>query len=165
MKKIRSQDKAICLISLRRRHRKTKKEGKEVLRDVVKKCVKTEKRQGECRFCQQIMAVEAPRAWKDSDIDELVTETCSCEKAQQYSRKKQRVEKMETNIEETFSKDAFFLPEEARTLMKAAALQIMESKIDSIQVKRDDVVFSVKENGDGALQIGATKKVETGSKV
>ena len=47
-------------------------------------------RTGGCRFCGQMITVEAPGEWEEEKIDELATECCECQEAENYAYKKKK---------------------------------------------------------------------------
>ena len=77
-----------------------------MLKDEVKKYKELETVTGGCRFCGQVMQVEAPPGCGEDVIEELVAESCSCTEAQLYEASKRRQERAHEKIELLFGEQA-----------------------------------------------------------
>lgn len=70
--------------------------------DKLKKCRDAggmmETRTGACKFCGQVTVEEMPMEWVQEDINEYVTEICTCDGAEYYRRKKKQKERAHERI-------------------------------------------------------------------
>lgn len=57
---------------------------------------------GTCRFCGQMGTVNALPGWDVSQVNESVTCRCQCEKAKEYTKQKEQVQKAKARITEVF---------------------------------------------------------------
>ena len=91
--------------------------------------------QGCCRFCGQIVVVEAPEECTVEKLDELATGECQCDEAKRYQIKKKRKEKANKAIEEQFGENSKHpLMEDIKQYLKTAADMIVEYRINSVTV-------------------------------
>lgn len=90
-------------------------------------------RTGGCRFCGQIITVEAPGGWEEEEIDELATECCGCEEAKNYAFKKKRKERALEAISKQFGpyQETGIIREGTMELLAEIADQVVEDKTQS----------------------------------
>lgn len=61
---------------------------------------------GTCRFCGQMGTVDARAGLTEAEINDLVTCHCGCDKANEYAKQKEQVQKAKARILETFGSEA-----------------------------------------------------------
>lgn len=90
-------------------------------------------RTGGCRFCGQMITVEAPGEWEEEEIDELATECCECQEAENYAYKKRRKERAAEAILKQFGpyQKTGIIREGTMELLAEIADQVVEDKIQS----------------------------------
>lgn len=88
-------------------------------------------REGGCRCCGQIVAMEAPIGWNDNTLDEAATEQCDCERARIYTRQKKQKEKARKAIEAEFGEKGSGINEEVEALLIDLSEKVVEMKITS----------------------------------
>lgn len=103
---------------------KEKREGKKLITAT-----------GTCRFCKQLATLETLEEWTQKEIDELITETCDCAFAGDYTHKKKKKERAHDKIEMLFVKDeTVVVYEDTVELLHKAVSPICEGNIQSITV-------------------------------
>ena len=90
-------------------------------------------RTGGCRFCGQMITVEAPGEWEEEKIDELATECCECQEAENYAYKKRRKERAKKAILDQFGLylERGAIDETTMDLLSAVTDQVVEDKIQA----------------------------------
>lgn len=111
---------------------------------------------GECRFCGQSKMLHTAMKWNQEDCNEAATEMCTCAKADAYSKRKRRKEKIYSSIEENFGESSNTPLPAVKEIMEAAAQPIIEYKIDSVTVKVNNAKFTMSMTSKGAVKIGRT---------
>ena len=117
-------------------------------------------RTGGCRFCGQIITVEAPGGWEEEEIDELATECCGCEEAKNYAFKKKRKERALEAISKQFGpyKEMGIVKEETIDLLERIVDQVVEDKIKSGTIDiRDGLKAKIGITAKGAIKVERSK--------
>ena len=115
----------------------------------------TESRRGACRFCGQISIVEVPVDWEDDKVDDLVTETCKCDKAEVYRYKQSRKDKAVAGIEKQFGEER--VSKEAMDILKEAVNMVLDGHCDTVQINVGNIKGKVSINAKGAIKVEKTK--------
>ena len=117
-------------------------------------------RTGGCRFCGQIVTIEAPGGWEEEEIDELATECCGCEEAKSYTFKKKRKERAIEAISKQFGpyKEMGIVKEETIDLLERIVDQVVEDKIKSGTIDiRDGLKAKIGITAKGAIKVERSK--------
>ena len=123
---------------------------------------------GVCRFCGQIKSVEVPEEWDDEKLDELVAESCNCDVAMRYQKKKKRREGAEEKLKEILEYEAEddedgMVPDDAKELSYVALEKILEGPINQITVETENgIKIKMKKNTKGYVRM-ERKKTKTKS--
>ena len=96
-----------------------------------------ETRTGACRFCGQAMVEEMPMEWAQEDINEYVTEMCSCDSAAYYQRKKKQKERAHERVVFKFGEgnQLEVTPERAESLLHEIVELVGDEEIRSATVE------------------------------
>ncbi len=105
--------------------------------------------------------MKAPKEWEQDKIDELSTESCSCNDAKVYTKRKERLEKAEKIIHDTFSKPKMQITDQAIETLKRASACMIAREFDSIQLKCGEVTATIT-TGDGKIIISGSRKEKEG---
>ena len=132
-----------------------------MLKNDVKNAKKVTDREGGCKFCGQIAILKAPKEWEQDKIDELATESCSCNDAKVYTKRKERLEKAEKIIHDTFSKPKMQITDQAIETLKRASACMIAREFDSLQLRCGEVTATISA-GDGKIIISGTRKEKEG---
>ncbi|MCI8627355.1 MAG: hypothetical protein HFI40_14010 [Lachnospiraceae bacterium] len=90
---------------------------------------------GFCRFCGQATTRKALPEWTQEEINELATEFCDCFTAEDYTRKKNRMERAYERIDMLFVEDETVpVDESVVTLLREAVSPMCEDFIQSISI-------------------------------
>ena len=90
---------------------------------------------GFCRFCGQATTRKALPEWRQEEINELATEFCDCFTAEDYTRKKNRMERAYERIDMLFVEDETVpVDESVVTLLREAVSPMCEDFIQSISI-------------------------------
>ena len=111
---------------------------------------------GECRFCGQSKMLHTAMPWNQEDCNEAATEMCTCAKADAYSKRKRRKEKIFSSIEKEFGEKGKTPIPAVNEIMLAAAQAIIEYKIDSVTVKVNNAKYTMSMTSKGAVKTGRT---------
>ena len=57
---------------------------------------------GTCKFCGQMGTANGKAGLSETEINELITYHCGCEKAKEYAKQKEQIQKAKARISETF---------------------------------------------------------------
>lgn len=57
---------------------------------------------GTCKFCGQMGTANGKAGLSESEVNELITCHCGCEKAKEYAKQKEQIQKAKARIAETF---------------------------------------------------------------
>lgn len=136
-----------------------------MLKNDVKQEKKVTDREGGCKFCGQIAILKAPKEWEQDKIDELATESCSCNDAKVYTKRKERLEKAEKIIHDTFSKPKMQITDQAIETLKRASACMIAREFDSLQLRCGGVTATITMAGDGKIHIKGSRKEEAGGEV
>lgn len=125
--------------------------------------VVTESSTVQCEWCGQYVAVEVTTSMTEEEIRELARETCSCEPAELYQEKKERMEKMEEKIKKLLTEKSNY-PAEIETVGKIYEMgkEILEGRIAKVSVTliNGDKV-EIAENKKGFIVVKRTEKKES----
>lgn len=117
-------------------------------------------RTGACRFCGQMATLEAPETWSDEDIDELATECCKCQEAEDYAYKKRRKERAIEAIIHQFGpyQETGIIREGTMELLAEIADQVVEAKIQSGTIEiGEGLKAKISMTAKGAVKVERSK--------
>ncbi len=116
---------------------------------------------GACRFCGQMIQLEADDKLTQPQAEELATMSCQCDKAVEYQKEKQRKEKAMKNVSVLFGEDA---PPEKRTsegivnILRAAVEEIYTGGLAKVTLNlRGGVKASISQNSKGEINVERTE--------
>lgn len=110
-----------------------------MLKDEVKGYKDLETVTGSCRFCGQLMQVEAPPGCGEDVIEELVAESCGCTEAVSYAAQKQRKERAHEKIVLLFGEQAEYpVDDKAEELLHIAVDAALAWDIEKLTVDIGD---------------------------
>lgn len=117
-----------------------------------------ETKQGACRFCGQIMALEVGDTWKPGELDELATELCECVDATCYAMQKRRKENAAKAVEEQFGPEGERCKPEVLSLLEAAVNEVAEMRVNSVTADiGNNVKAKIGMNSKGLIKVEKTK--------
>lgn len=140
-------------------------ERRTMLRDQVEDVRKREpallrQRAGGCQFCGQMITVEVPEGWKEEKIDELATECCKCQEAEDYVHKKRRKERAIEAIIHQFGpyQQKGVIKEKTMELLAEIADQVVEDKIQSGTIEiGEGLKAKIRMTAKGAVKVERSK--------
>lgn len=89
---------------------------------------------GTCRFCGQMGTVNALPGWSEKQVNESVTCRCQCDKAKEYAKQKEQIQKAKARIAEVFGTAA------GEKALDEAIVANMTSFVDMIAEKKMQAV-------------------------
>lgn len=114
-----------------------------------------------CRFCGQMIHIEAGGELTEPQAEELATMSCTCSEAVEYQKEKQRKEKALKNVSVLFGEDA---PHEKRInegivgILRAAVEEIYSGGLAKITLNlRGGVKASISQNSKGEINVERTE--------
>lgn len=114
-----------------------------------------------CRFCGQMVQIEADGELTKPQAEEMATMTCTCDRAVEYQKEKQRKEKALKNVSVLFGADA---PPEKRmgegivNLLRAAVEEIYSGGLAKVTLNlRGGVKASISQNSKGEINVERTE--------
>lgn len=117
-----------------------------------------ETKQGACRFCGQIRALEVDNTWKPAELDELATELCECVDASWYATQKRRKENAAKAVEEQFGAEGERCKPEVLSLLEAAVNEVAEMRVNSVSIDiGNNVKAKIGMNNKGLIKVEKTK--------
>ncbi|MCQ2549898.1 MAG: hypothetical protein MJ134_07645 [Lachnospiraceae bacterium] len=103
---------------------------------------------GTCKFCGQTHIVETHGELKSVKwLNDAASELGECVRARKEIRQRKAHERAEANIETIFEEN------EIGKILKEGIDAVLESKVDSITVKRDGTTGIIKLSGTGKFKI------------
>lgn len=115
---------------------------------------------GACRFCGQIIMVDALLDYTQEDIDEAATESCGCNDATEYVEKKSQKERAKERILKQFSN----FQETNRVLLEDIADAVIDEHIvkATIQISgREKCTINMDAKGKVKIKYSETRSMET----
>ncbi len=138
---------------------KTKKEG---FADLVME------KNGTCKFCGQMMAIEALISHNIYDCNEIATELCTCDPAQHYQWKKRQKTRAIRRIYQLFSTKAQekevepYMPERCVDIMIQSVDMLQGNLIEEIKLKGSNgVMAEAKITQKGIIRVKKSRKIES----
>lgn len=140
------------------------KEKKKGLTDLIIE------KNGTCKFCGQMMAIEALLSHNIYDCNEIATELCKCDPAQHYQWKKRQKTRAIRRIYQLFStKDKVpekeaepYMPENCVDIMIQSVDMLQGNVIEEIKLKGSNgVMAEVKISQKGIIRVKKTRKIES----
>lgn len=89
---------------------------------------------GTCRFCGQMGTVNALPGWSEEQVNESVTCRCQCDKAKEYAKQKEQIQKAKARIAEAFG------PAAGEKALDEAIVANLVSFVDIIAEKKMQAV-------------------------
>lgn len=115
---------------------------------------------GACRFCGQMITVKVPKGWEEEKIDELATECCECQEAEDYAYKKRRKERAIKAIIHQFGpyQETGIIREGTMELLAEIADQVVEDKIRSGTIEiGEGLKAKISMTAKGAVKVERSK--------
>ena len=115
-----------------------------------------------CRFCGQMVQFEGEADLTDPQKEELATMTCTCDRAVEYQKEKQRKEKALKNVSVLFGEDAApekRIGEGIVNILRAAVEEIYSGGLAKVTLNlRGGVKASISQNSKGEINVERTEK-------
>lgn len=114
-----------------------------------------------CRFCGQMVRFEGEADLTDPQKEELATMTCTCDRAVEYQKEKQRKEKALKNVSVLFGEDAApekRIGEGIVNILRAAVEEIYSGGLAKVTLNlRGGVKASISQNSKGEINVERTE--------
>lgn len=114
-----------------------------------------------CRFCGQMVQFESEADLTDPQKEELATMTCTCDRAVEYQKEKQRKEKALKNVSVLFGEDAASekrIGEGIVNILSAAVEEIYSGGLAKVTLNlRGGVKASISQNSKGEINVERTE--------
>lgn len=114
-----------------------------------------------CRFCSQMVQFEGEADLTDPQKEELATMTCTCDRAVEYQKEKQRKEKALKNVSVLFGEDAApekRIGEGIVNILRAAVEEIYSGGLAKVTLNlRGGVKASISQNSKGEINVERTE--------
>lgn len=114
-----------------------------------------------CRFCGQMVQIEADGKLTQPQAEEKATMTCQCPEAVEYQKEKQRKEKALKNVSVLFGEDAApekRISEGIVSILRAAVEEIYSGGLAKVTLNlRGGVKASISQNSKGEINVERTE--------
>lgn len=114
-----------------------------------------------CRFCGQMVQFEGEADLTDPQKEETATMTCTCDRAVEYQKEKQRKEKALKNVSVLFGEDAApekRIGEGIVNILRAAVEEIYSGGLAKVTLNlRGGVKASISQNSKGEINVERTE--------
>ena len=114
-----------------------------------------------CRCCGQMVQFEGEADLTDPQKEELATMTCTCDRAVEYQKEKQRKEKALKNVSVLFGEDAApekRIGEGIVNILRAAVEEIYSGGLAKVTLNlRGGVKASISQNSKGEINVERTE--------
>ena len=114
-----------------------------------------------CRFCGQMVQIEADGKLTQPQAEEKATMSCTCSEAVEYQKEKQRKEKALKNVSVLFGEDAApekRISEGIVNIMRAAVEEIYSGGLAKVTMNlRGGVKASISQNSKGEINVERTE--------
>lgn len=116
---------------------------------------------GECRFCGQMVQLDTDDNLTKPQAEELATMTCTCDRAVEYQKEKQRKEKALKNVSVLFGEDAApekRIGEGIVNILRASVEEIYTGGLAKVTLNlRGGVKASISQNSKGEINVERTE--------
>ena len=114
-----------------------------------------------CRFCGQMVQIEADEKQTQPQAEEKATMSCTCPEAVEYQKEKQRKEKALKNVSVLFGEDAApekRIGEGIVNILRAAVEEIYSGGLAKVTLNlRGGVKASISQNSKGEINVERTE--------
>ena len=110
-------------------------------------------RSGICKYCRQVVMVEAPEDYTAAEVNQLATEQCACKEAVIFRKRKERMMKAAEWAKEHFSDN-----EKQLQAFCAGIQTVFEYEFDKVTIKKGKETFAIYLDKDGMINISRTYK-------
>lgn len=114
-----------------------------------------------CRFCGQMVQIEADGKLTQPQAEEKATMSCTCPEAVEYQKEKQRKEKALKNVSVLFGEDAApekRIGEGIVNILRAAVEEIYSGGLAKVTLNlRGGVKASISQNSKGEINVERTE--------
>lgn len=114
-----------------------------------------------CRFCGQMVQIEADGKLTQPQAEEKATMSCTCSEAVEYQKEKQRKEKALKNVSVLFGEDAApekRISEGIVNILRAAVEEIYSGGLAKVTMNlREGVKASISQNSKGEINVERTE--------
>ena len=114
-----------------------------------------------CRFCGQMVQIEADEKLTQPQAEEKATMSCTCPEAVEYQKEKQRKEKALKNVSVLFGEDAApekRIGEGIVNILRAAVEEIYSGGLAKVTLNlRGGVKASISQNSKGEINVERTE--------
>ena len=114
-----------------------------------------------CRFCGQMVQIEADEKLTKPQAEEKATMTCQCPEAVEYQKEKQQKEKALKNVSVLFGEDAApekRIGEGIVSILQAAVEEIYSGGLAKVTLNlRGGVKASISQNSKGEINVERTE--------
>lgn len=114
-----------------------------------------------CRFCGQMVQIEADGKLTQPQAEEKATMSCTCSEAVEYQKEKQRKEKALKNVSVLFGEDAApekRISEGIVNILRAAVEEIYSGGLAKVTMNlRGGVKASISQNSKGEINVERTE--------
>lgn len=114
-----------------------------------------------CRFCGQMVQIEADGKLTKPQAEEKATMSCTCPEAVEYQKEKQRKEKALKNVSVLFGEDAApekRIGEGIVSILRAAVEEIYSGGLAKVTLNlRGGVKASISQNSKGKINVERTE--------
>lgn len=105
-------------------------------------------RGGICKYCGQVIMVEAPENWSGAEVNDLATDKCDCVEAKRERKKRERAIKAREWAEKRFSKDDCQMQAVVCSIMA-----IFEDSFDKITIKAGKETYKIDKDKNWMIRI------------
>lgn len=116
---------------------------------------------GACRFCGQMRTIETLTHWDADEVNEAVTELCSCYDATEYASMKMKKEKACKAIRRKFLNEPKPWPAPMLDILFSAVTMILEGRLKKLSIDDGEgikVSLGITSKGDIKVEKTVTKK-------
>ncbi len=113
-----------------------------------------------CRFCGQMVQIEADGKLTKPQAEEKATMSCTCPEAVEYQKEKQRKEKALKNVSVLFGEDAApekRIGEGIVSILRAAVEEIYSGGLAKVTLNLRGVKASISQNSKGEINVERTE--------
>lgn len=105
-------------------------------------------RGGICKYCRQVIMVEAPEEWPAAEVNQKATEQCDCPDAKRERNRRKRMQKAGEWARARFSEN------DGQLQMVCLAIKtVFDSDFDKVTIKTGREVFRIDVDKDGMIRI------------
>lgn len=110
--------------------------------------IESSKRSGICKYCRNLVIVDAPEDYSDQEVNDLATEKCDCSEAKKERSRKARMKKAAE-----WAKDRFSQNDGQMQTVICAIMAVFDGGFDKVTIKAGKETYKIDKDKNWMMRI------------